>query len=279
MPCASRNLVVVSALVVAALAAQRPSVADGAELSAAQIAEKNVAARGGLAEWRAVTALRMTGKIDAGRVRPPAAAAVADKHVMHVALKAPQTSPAKIVQLPFVMEMKRQHRMRLEIEFQGETAVQVFDGAKGWKLRPFLGRHEIEPYTAEESKLAAGQQELDGLLIDYQAKGTRVESEGIEPVEGRDAYKLKLTLKAGQVRHVWVDTHNFLDVMMDGTRRLDGKEHPVFTHLRDYRATGGLQIPYTVETRVDSVADAESIHVEQVVVNPQIPDTRFAKPL
>ena len=45
MPCASRNLVVVSALVVAALTAQRPSVAHGAELSAAQIAEKNVAAR------------------------------------------------------------------------------------------------------------------------------------------------------------------------------------------------------------------------------------------
>jgi hypothetical protein len=76
-----------------------------------------------------------------------------------------------------------------------------------------------------------------------------------------------------------VDTHNFLDVMMDGTRRLDGKEHPVFTHLRDYRATGGLQIPYAIETRVDGVADPESIHVEQVVVNPQIPDTRFAKPL
>jgi outer membrane lipoprotein-sorting protein len=258
-------------------------VAEGAELSAAQIAEKNVMARGGLAGWRAVSALRMTGKIDAGRVRPPPTAGLkagaADRRLMHVAVKSPQTSSAKIVQLPFVMEMKRQHRMRLEIEFQGESAVQVFDGARGWKLRPFLGRHEIEPYTEEESKLAAGQQELDGLLIDYQAKGTRVESEGIEPVEGRDAYKLKLTLKTGQVHHVWVDSHNFLDVMMDGTRRLDGTEHLVLTHLRDYRATGGLQIPYTLETRVDGVTDAESIHVEQVVVNPQISDTRFAKPL
>jgi hypothetical protein len=260
MPCVSRNFVIVSALVLAALAAQRPSVADGAELSAAQIAEKNVAARGGLAEWRAVSALRMTGKIDAGRVRSPPTAGVADRRLMHVAVKAPQTSPAKIVQLPFVMEMKRQHRMRLEIEFQGETAVQVFDGARGWKLRPFLGRHEVEAYTAEEAKLAAGQQELDGLLIDYQAKGTRVESEGIEAVEGNDAYKLKLTLKTGQVH-------------------LDGVEHLVFTHLRDYRATGGLQIPYTLETRVDGVMEAESIHVEQVAVNPQIPDTRFKKPL
>jgi len=42
------------------------------------------------------------------------------------------------VQLPFVMEMKRGRKTRLEIEFANDKAVQVYDGANGWKLRRSL---------------------------------------------------------------------------------------------------------------------------------------------
>ena len=42
------------------------SVADAAELTAAQIVDKNIAARGGLAAWRAVNAITLAGEMDAG---------------------------------------------------------------------------------------------------------------------------------------------------------------------------------------------------------------------
>ena len=222
-------------------------------LTATQIVEKNVAARGGLQAWRNVKTLSMSGKLDAGGRQK--------------------------VQLPFVLEMERNRKTRLELQFNGQTAVQVYDGTNGWKLRPFLNRNDVEPYTPEELKAASTQAELDGPLVDYAAKGTKVELEGVQQVEGHDAFNLKLTLKNGEVQHIWVDAQSFLDVKVEGTpRHLDGRFHPVATFLRDYRSVNGLMIPYVNETAVEGVRQTEKILVEKVIVNPQLEDSHFSKP-
>jgi len=232
-------------------------VADSAtapvELTAAQIVDRNVAARGGLQAWRGVKTMSMSGKLDAGGKQK--------------------------VQLPFVLEMERNRKTRLELQFNGQTAVQVYDGTNGWKLRPFLNRRDVEPYTPDELKAASMQADIDGPLVDYVAKGTKVELEGVQQIDGHDAFNLKLTLKTGQVQHIWVDAQNFLDVKVEGTpRRLDGRFHPVATYLRDYRSVNGLMIPYVNETAVDGVKQTEKILVEKVIVNPKLEDSHFSKP-
>ena len=244
-------------LIIVLLAVPLVVVADSTTapvaLTATQIVEKNVAARGGLQAWRTVKTLSMSGKLDAGGKQK--------------------------VQLPFVLEMERNRKTRLELQFNGQTAVQVYDGTNGWKLRPFLNRNDVEPYTPEELKAASMQAELDGPLVDYAAKGTKVELEGVQQVEGHDAFNLKLTLKNGEVQHVWVDGQSFLDVKVEGTpRRLDGKFHPVATFLRDYRSVNGLMIPYVNETVVEGVRQTEKIVVEKVIVNPKLDDSHFSKP-
>jgi outer membrane lipoprotein-sorting protein len=223
------------------------------DLTAAQIVERNISARGGLQAWRTVKTLSMSGKLDAGGKQK--------------------------VQLPFVLEMERNRKTRLELQFNGQTAVQVYDGTNGWKLRPFLNRRDVEPYTPDELKAASMQADIDGPLVDYVAKGTKVQLEGIQSVEGHDAFNLKLTLKTGQVQHIWVDAQTFLDVKIEGTpRRLDGRFHPVATYLRDYRSVNGLMIPYVNETAVDGVKQTEKILVEKVIVNPKLEDSHFSKP-
>jgi len=92
-------------------------------------------------------------------------------------------------------------------------------------------------------------------LVDYAAKGTQVELAGMEKVEGRDTYELKLTLKNGRAIHVWIDAETFLETKMEGTpRRLDGTDHPVELYFRDYRPVSGVQIPSVLETHVLPVA-------------------------
>jgi hypothetical protein len=229
------------------------------KLTAAQIVEKNVDARGGLSYWRAVHTLEMKGKMDAGGNRRDA-------------LVAPTGGKKG-------MELERGRKKRLEIQFNGQTAIQVYNGTQGWKLRPFLNRHEVENYTPEESKSAATDADLDGLLIDYAAKGEKVELAGVESVESRSAYKLKVTDKNGYARHVWVDAESFLEVKVEGNpRRLDGKYHPVATYLRDYRSVNGLKMPYLEETAVDGVKDREKIVIEEIVSNPKLDESRFAMP-
>jgi hypothetical protein len=202
----------------------------------------------------------------------------------------PRPRPPEEVQLPFVMELERPRKMRFELQFNGKTAIQVYDGLNGWKLRPFLNRLEVEPYTAEEMKIASGQSDLDGPLVDYAAKGTRIEFAGNEKVEDRDTYKLKMVMKNGQALHVWIDVRTFLEAKIEGhPRRLDGVDHPVEVYFRDYRPVNGLQIPYLLETRVLPVAKTalglrdppvptEKIIIERALINPRLEDSRFVKP-
>lgn len=243
-------------------------------LTAAQIVERNVQARGGLTAWRAVHSLEMKGKMDAGGNNRPTIPVPG----VRKADAAPQR-PAEQVKLPFVMDLERGRKQRIEIEFKGQTAVQVYDGKQGWKLRPFLNRHDVEKFTPEELQAAATQSDLDGLLIDYAAKGSHVELQGVDQIEGHKAYNLKVTDSAGHARHVWVDAENFLEIKIEGTpRRLDGKYHPVATYMRDYRSVNGLIMPYLLETVVEGYKEKEQIQIESIVSNPKLDESRFGIP-
>jgi hypothetical protein len=281
-------------LILAACVATAVAAAP-AKFSAAEIVTKNVAARGGLEAWRAVKTMSVSGKMGAGgnqratlHVPTQAQATVVTNKTEKAQLPSRRVDE---VYLPFVMELARPQKMRFELQVAGKTALQVYDGANGWKLRPYLNRLEVEPYTKDERKAASAQSELDGFLVDYAAKGTRIESDGIEKVEDRDTYKLKLTLKSGDVTHVWVDAQSFLETKIEGQpRRLDGTYHPVEVYYRDYRNVNGLQIPFVLETRVlpvkktatglgDTPVPPEKTLIEKVVINPNLDAGLFSKPV
>jgi outer membrane lipoprotein-sorting protein len=261
-------------------------------LSATEIVQRNVAARGGLPAWHAVQTMSWTGKMDAGTGDSTARSAmyVANSFSMHNGKPTPQAiaraeqvnqkiKAAPQMELPFVLDMKRPNKSRVELVFGGKTAVQVYDGTQGWKLRPYLNRNDYEPFTAEETKSQAGLWDLDGPLIDYAVKGTKVEAEGVEAVEGHDAYKLKVTLKSGRVEHVWVDAQSFLDVKVEGTpRRMDGKMRTVWVFQRDFRKVDGVLVPFVLETTVEGYPNTHRMALEKVTVNPRLDESLFTKP-
>ncbi len=236
------------------LAIEIPAHAALAEtMTAEQVVEKNIAARGGLQAWRGIKSMTMTGKMDAGGKQN--------------------------AQLPFTLKLKRPRMSRLELEFAGKTALQVYDGSNGWKVRPFLNRLQVEPFTQAEMQSATEQEALDGLLIDHETKGIKIELAGVEPIEERAAYKLRLTTRDNQVRNIWIDAQTFLEVRVEGfPRMLDGKPHRVYINYRDYRSVGGLMMPFVLETVVENVVPARNIRIETVNLNPNLENSIFAKP-
>jgi outer membrane lipoprotein-sorting protein len=235
--------------VIAAAAAEHAPASLGVD----QIVERNVAARGGLAAWRAAKTLTIAGEMDAGG-KPNHA-------------------------LPFVLKEKRPRKSRLEIVFKDQTSVQVYDGAQGWKVRPFLNRNEVETYTAAEIKSAAAEQDLDGPLVDYAAKGTQIVLAGSEAVEGHRAYKLKLTLRNGDKRNLWIDAGTFLELKMEGEpRKLDGRLHNVAVYFRDYKTEHGLTTARLQETAVEGVKQTYKMTISRVAVNEPLDDSLFQRP-
>lgn len=212
-----------------------------------QLVARNVAARGGSSAWRAVTSLRMTGKMDVGRG----------------------------MQAPYTLEQKRPRKMRLEFLFDGQTAIQCLDGKSGWKVVPFRGHAKPEPLTAAEMREAADSADLDGLLFDYAARGHVVSFLGREQVNGRDTYKLKVALPGGAVRWVYLDTETALEVKVDAVRRLGSSERRVETFYEDWRSEGGVLIPRRYEIRTEGTKESQTLTVDTVKVNPPLDDSRF----
>jgi hypothetical protein len=257
-------------------------------LTAEQVVERNLTARGTAAAWQRVQAMTFTGQMDAGHerkdggtiatnpVQSKAEARARAKLILEG--KAPVDAP-KVIRLPFTMDVARPNKVRVEIPFAGQTAVQVYDGSAGWKLRPYLGRHEVEAYSADELRIAGEQQELDGPLASATAKGTKVELDGTDRVNGKPAYRLKLTMKGGAVRRLWIDAGTFLDARLEtAPRHWNGKLRPVSVYFSNYGAEGGLQVAHSLETRIDGTKESDRVDIDKVVVNPTLPADRFTKP-
>ena len=224
------------------------------ELTAAQIVEKNVSARGGLEAWRKIQTMVWVGHIE----RASAAAA----------------------NLPFVLELKRPNKTRFEIKAPNQTAVRLFDGSQGWKLRPAPnGKPELQAYTAEELSFAQDGQGIDGPLVDYAAKGIAVDLDGVDEVEGHKAYRLRVKLPSGTSHHVWIDAQSFLDIKYDRkTRNALGQSGTVSVYYRNYRTIDGLQIPFTIENGGDTNQATDKMVIDKISLNPPLEDRMFAKP-
>jgi hypothetical protein len=288
------SLLLVTGQVIAADAPDAAAAAPQAQvpnLTAAQVLEKHITARGGAQAWKAVQGLQLTGKIDAGTgdnyaramkiVEAGKKATGRGTNAEIAAANGPKDTETQAqLQLPFTLDLKRPNKMRLEILVAGKPAVQVYDGQQGWKLRPFLNRTDSEPFTKEEAKTEASRDDLDGPLIGSAAKGAKVDLDGTELVDRQPAYRLKVTQKNGEVKHVWVDAKTFLDVKIDGfPRRMDGKMHNVYVYQRDFRKVeGGVMIPFVQETAVDGYSDKHKLMIEKATVNPRLDEALFAKP-
>jgi hypothetical protein len=216
-----------------------------------EILAQNFEAKGGLAKIRAVQSLRITGKMTIG--------------------------PG--MEAPAVIEQKRGDKVRMDITFQGMTLTpMVLNGSTGWKLMPIQGNPNPEALSPEEMKDALEQADIDGFLVDYKAKGHAVEFLGKEKVEGTDAYKLKVTLKSGDVRTVYIDTDSNLEIKIESKSMRRGAEMEGDTILGDYKDVEGLILAHSIDSGQKGSPGRQMITITRIEINPKLDDARFVMP-
>jgi hypothetical protein len=122
------------------------------------------------------------------------------------------------------------------------------------------------------------QADLDGPLVDYVAKGVRVELVGGVKVEGRNVYELKVTRRSGDVEYDFLEAGSYLPVRVEARRTVRGTEVQLESTIGDYRESGGILWPYSIQNSVKGHPEKQTITVEKIEVNPAIDDTRFKMP-
>ena len=238
----------------AAAAAFADEPATAPTLTAAQVVERNAAARGGVEAWRKVETMAWTGRVESANRGGRGA--------------------------PFLLEMQRPDRTRFEVTVEGQKAVRVFDGTDGWKMRiSSTGRPEVQPYTAEELKFARGVPMIEGPLMDHAARGATISLAGLQEMEGRKAWVLGLRLASGSSYRVWIDPETFLELRYDREFvNAQGRPAATSVYFADYRAVEGLQLPLTIETGTPDGKTRDKLVIERVALNPRLDDRTFAKP-
>src|SRR5205814_8255603 len=84
------------------------------------------------------------------------------------------------------------------------------------------------------------QADFYGPLVEYKAKGHRVELIGKENVQGTSCYKLKIMLKTGNLMYQYLDAKTFLEVREELIHTVDGKQMEIEETVGDYKEVGGV---------------------------------------
>ncbi|MFP5246834.1 MAG: LolA family protein [Thermoanaerobaculia bacterium] len=178
----------------------------------------------------------------------------------------------------YAEENKRPNLVRQDFTFQGMTGITAYDGSKGWKIEPWSGKKDPEPLSEDELKGIIDDADFDGPLVDSAKKGNKVEYVGTEPVEGTDAYKLKVTLANGDVRYYYMDTDYYVPIKIDTKRTVRGAEREYETILGDYKEAGGWYQPHSIATGVKGNPNRGTITFDKIETNVAIANARFVKP-
>jgi hypothetical protein len=238
-------------LISTALIAATAFAQDKGQLSVDELVAKNIEAKGGANVLHDLQTLRLTGKmlVQEGQI-----------------------------QLAFMQVKKRPDDVRTEASLQGMTQIEAYDGKEGWKVSPFFGRKDPERMSADDVKALVEDAEMDGPLVDWQAKGNAVEYLGTEDVDGTPAHKLKVTRKNGDVSFVYLDPDHFLDIRVLTQRTRHGAYEEVETDLGDYEKAGGVFVPTSIEVGRKGAPDKQRIIIDKVEANVPVDDTIFHFP-
>src|ERR1700730_1217467 len=214
-----------------------------------EIIAKNSQAHGGIEKMKSVQTIRTSGKFQAGYFRGGS-----------------------------MQENKRPDKVREEQIVQGLAAMQAYDGKVGWQVNPFGGRRDPELLSQDDLKGLMIDADIDGPLVDYQQKGHKAELVGHDSVEGTDCYKIKLSLKNGDVRLYFLDTDSFLELKIETQSNIRGTVQYSETYFGDYEEVKGLYYPFAFEGGAKGDTNRVKYSVEKMEINVPIEDSVFAMP-
>lgn len=210
------RLLLVAGLAGLAVPASLPAHAAGSALDADTLIQKNLDARGGADRLRAITSLRATGKMRFG------GGVEADVTMIAAA-------PGKV---------------RYELSLQGLTAVNAWNGKEAWAIQPFQGRRDPQKTSEDDAKGLILAADIGGPLLDWKAKGSKVEYLGTEDIDGTDAHKIRITFRNGDSRVVFLDPDHFLEIRVEDHQFVRGQEQVSSTDIGEYVKVDGVYFPF-----------------------------------
>jgi len=218
--------------------------------TADELVNKNLQARGGIEKLRALRSLRMTGKMRQG------------SFTVQVGL---DTMAPDLLRQSFTV--------------MGMTGMMAYDGNAGWRIMPFGGRKDPELLGDDDLRGLKEEADFYGHLVDYKEKGNTVEYLGHDTVDGDDAYRLKVTLKNGDIIYYYLDPETFLEIRTETQQFIHGSVRESFSEMGSYKLVNGVYFPFAMESGSPrNPGETAKITIDKIEANAPIDPAEFKMP-
>lgn len=231
------------ATVVAAIAIAAPAVRAQ---SVDEIIAKNIKAKGGAELLASTTSVRTTGQ---GTMQGAA--------------------------VSITSSTKRPYFVRNEMELAGQKRIVGFDGSTLWMSMAGQPPQALPQGPQTESLKQSSQ--IDSPLVDYKAKGTKIELGDTETIEGRTLHHLVVTPKGAPTMHYYIDAATNLEAKMvidveDGAQKMKME-----MRFADFQNVDGRTVPMTM-TQIVNGKQVVELKYSKIEFNVPMDDAFFRMP-
>lgn len=165
---------------------------------------------------------------------------------------------------------------RNESDFNGQQIVNVITDKGGWAVNPFGG--SPEPTAIPDEMYRSGKDQIFiAPLLDYAARGGKVELLGKEKLGATEAFKIKYTNKDNAETTFYIDPTTYFVTRALRKGNAMGQDITITTDYSDYKLTdNGVYFPYT--TNLDMGQFALKMNTKKVEVNKSVDASIFDMP-
>ncbi len=165
---------------------------------------------------------------------------------------------------------------RNDFEFNTDKGYTIVTPNAGWSYIPMQSQ-KAELIAEDRLKSMQAEMDIAGPLIDYAAKGNIAMLAGKETINGKEAFKIKVTLSTGRDITYYIDADDYLLIETRQMRAgMDGNmdEKEVITNYTDYKPVDGIMFPHTVSNPGEGPV-AGSLTFNTIEVNKAVDESQY----
>jgi len=179
---------------------------------------------------------------------------------------------------PFELWAAFPNRLRIESRIGNRIFVQSYDGNNPpWQWFPetiYAQPEEMDPEIAREFISDA---DFNGPLINHRGKGHQLVLDGVEMMDGREVYRIRIVERTGLESYICIDAETWLVVCRSGVRQGGGASIDLDTYYLDYRTVAGVLLPHRFEVYRGTTL-VRTVLIQSMEGNNRIPLAVFTQP-
>ena len=155
--------------------------------------------------------------------------------------------------------------LEMTIEGMGTVMKQKFDGTVGYQ------EQQGQQIPMTEDQIAEKQSEK-GLFPELYLDPASVTLEAIVPINGKDAYKVKVT-KGDKISHRFYDTESGFLIRTESTSEVQGQTTTSTEELSNYKEVNGVMMPFT--QKITAGPQVVTFNFTEIIFNEGVTEADF----